>query len=312
LIGQDRAATLAGAPDDQLFHTLSESLMKIAFLGLGAMGSRMAANLAKAGFDLTVWNRSGVSSQELLALGAHVAATPRQAAEQSDIVFSMVTDDDAARAVWLDPNNGAALGLKSGAIAVESSTVTPAWALELGSALETRSVSVLDAPVAGSRPQAEAGQLIFMIGGDADTLERVRPALAILASSCIHVGGVGQGAVLKLAVNALFAAQLQSVAELLGFLSHNGFAAEQAAELLGRFPIVAPPIAAAARMMASKSTAALFTIDLIEKDLGYILRTAADSGAELPGAEAAHAIFRKAQAKGFGQSNVSGLAALFA
>lgn len=148
--------------------------------------------------------------------------------------------------------------------------------------------------------------------GDAAAFAQVEPVLAPLAARVIHVGGPGRGAVLKLAVNRLFAAQLQSVAELLGFLSRNGFAPERAAELLGSFSIVAAPIAGAARMMATRSDAPLFTIDLIEKDLGYILDAAKASGADLPGAESARAAFRRAQTLGLGGSNVSGLAAVFA
>jgi 3-hydroxyisobutyrate dehydrogenase len=202
--------------------------------------------------------------------------------------------------------------MKPGAIAIKCSTVTPAWIRELGFAVAAKGVAVLDAPVAGSRPQAEAGQLVFMVGGNDDAYAKAEPVLAPLAAKVMHVGKLGQGAVLKLAVNTLFAAQLESVAELLGFLSRNGFAAEQAAELLGAFPIVAPPIAGAAKMMAAKNTMPLFTIDLIEKDLGYIIDTARASGAELPGAESARAAFRKAQGQGLGRFNVSGLAAVFA
>jgi 3-hydroxyisobutyrate dehydrogenase-like beta-hydroxyacid dehydrogenase len=284
----------------------------IAFLGLGAMGSRMAANLIKAGHAVTVWNRDPAKAAALAQTGAAMAGTPKAAAEGADIVLSMVTDDAAARTVWLDAGTGALAGMKPGAVAVECSTVTPAWIRELGTALAGKGLSLLDAPVAGSRPQAEAGQLVFMVGGDAAAFARAEPALAPLAARVMHVGGLGQGAVLKLAVNTLFAAQLESVAELLGFLSRNGFQPEQAAELLGAFPIVAPPIAGAAKMMAAKNATPLFTIDLIEKDLGYIIDTAKASGADLPGAESARAAFRRAQGKGLGQSNVSGLAAVFA
>jgi 3-hydroxyisobutyrate dehydrogenase len=287
-------------------------MTRIAFLGLGAMGSRMAANLAKAGHDVTVWNRDTAKAESFCKQSASMAGTPKAAATGADIVFSMVTDDTAARTIWLDHETGALAGMKRGAIAIESSTVTPAWIHELGAALAAKGVSLLDAPVAGSRPQAEAGQLVFMVGGDAAAFARAEPVLGPLAAKMMHVGALGQGAVLKLAVNTLFAAQLESVAELLGFLSRNGFAAEQAAELLGAFPIVAPPIAGAARMMATKNTTPLFTIDLIEKDLGYIVETAKASGADLPGAEASRAAFQRAQAKGLGQSNVSGLAAVFA
>jgi 3-hydroxyisobutyrate dehydrogenase-like beta-hydroxyacid dehydrogenase len=286
--------------------------LKIAFLGLGAMGSRMAANLVKAGHAVTVWNRDLAKAQAFCQHGGALAGTPKAAADGADIVISMVTDDAAARHVWLDAGSGALAGMKPGAVAIECSTVTPAWIRALGAAVAGKGVSLLDAPVAGSRPQAEAGQLVFMVGGETAAFARAEPALAPLAAKVMHVGALGQGAVLKLAVNTLFAAQLESVAELLGFLSRNGFEAQQAAELLGAFPIVAPPVAGAARMMATKSTAPLFTIDLIEKDLGYILDTAKASGADLPGAASARAAFQRAQGRGLGQANVSGLAAVFA
>jgi 3-hydroxyisobutyrate dehydrogenase-like beta-hydroxyacid dehydrogenase len=286
--------------------------MKIAFLGLGAMGGRMAARLLGAGHELSVWNRSAAAADALAAAGARRAATPREAVQGAQVVFSMVTDDTAARGVWLDAATGAAGGLAAGAIAVESSTVTPGWVRALDAAVAARGASLLDAPVAGSRPQAEAGQLVFMVGGAAEALDRAQEALAPLAARVVHVGATGQGAVLKLAVNALFAAQLGSVAELLGFLARNGFEATQAAELLGGFPIVAPPVAGAARMMAARSTAPLFAIDLIEKDLGYLIEAGAASGAALPGAMATRAALRRAQDAGLGGANVSGLAALYA
>jgi 3-hydroxyisobutyrate dehydrogenase len=287
-------------------------MAKIAFLGLGAMGSRMAANLLKAHQTVTVWNRDPSKAEALGRAGAAISASPKAAAAGADIVISMVMDDASARSIWLDPATGAIHSLSRSSIAIECSTVTPAWITELGQAVCARGAQLLDAPVAGSRPQAEAGQLIFMVGGSPTALEAARPALAPLAATILHVGPLGQGAVLKLAVNALFAAQLQSIAELLGFLAHNGFEVKAAAALLGQFPIVAPPIAVAASMMAAQNIAPLFTIDLIEKDLGYILETARLSGAALPGATGTRAIFQTAQAKGLGQANVSGLAALFA
>jgi 3-hydroxyisobutyrate dehydrogenase len=283
----------------------------IAVLGLGAMGSRMAARLVAAGFSVRVWNRDAAKAAPLVSAGAMLAATPQAAAADADIILSMVTDDASARMVWCDPGTGAINGLKPGAVAIECSTVTPGWIAELNEAVAARGASLLDAPVAGSRPQAEAGQLIFMVGGSQEVLDGVRPVLTPLAAQVLHVGGIGQGAVLKLAVNALFAVQLASVAELLGFLGRNGFAAEAAAGLMGQFPIVAPPIAGAARMMAAGSTAPLFTIDLIEKDLGYILSTAQATNAGLPAADSAWSAFRKAQAAGLGHANISALVAIY-
>lgn len=289
-----------------------QTMQHIAFLGLGAMGGRMAAHLVKAGYAVTVWNRDPAKAAPLQQSGAALAATPRDAAQGADIVISMLTDDTAARNVWMDTQTGAAAGLQPGAVAIECSTVTQGWVRQLADEVLRRSAQLLDAPVVGSRPQADAAQLIFMVGGDGPTLAQVRPVLSTLAAKVLHVGDVGQGAVLKLAVNALFAAQLHSVAELLGFLARNGFAADRAAALLAECPIVAAPIAGAARMMAAGNTAPLFTIDLIEKDLCYLLDTAQASGAELPGATAAHTAFQRAQQLGMGGSHVSGVAAVFA
>lgn len=286
-------------------------MTKIAFLGLGAMGARMATRLVEARFEVAVWNRDAGKADALVAAGARRAASPAEAARAADIVVSMVTDDVAAEAVWLAPGTGAVAALRPGVVAIECSTVSPNWIARLAAAVAARGAAFLDAPVAGSLPQAETGKLVFMVGGEADVLERARPVLAPLAVDVIHAGGIGQGAVLKLAVNGYFAAQLASLAELLGFLARNGFDAIEAADLLGKFPIVAPPLAGAAKMMAAGNTTPLFTIDLIEKDLGYILDTAKASGSELPGAASAQGAFQRAQARGLGQSNVSGLAKVF-
>lgn len=287
-------------------------MQSIAFLGLGAMGARMVTHLLKAGCRVTVWNRDPAKAAPLQQLGAVLAATPRAAAQAAAVVISMVTDDAAARSVWLDPHSGAVAGLLPDTVAVECSTVTPAWVRELAQSVQSCGAHLLDAPVIGSRPQAESAQLVFAVGGRDHAFAQVLPVLSTMGAKVLHVGDVGQGATLKLAANALLAAQLQSVAELLGFLARNGFTHEQAAHLLGELPVVAAPIAGAARMMAARDTAPMFTIDLMVKDLGYLQDTASASGAVLPGAGVARAAFLQAQLLGLGPSNVSGLAAVFA
>ncbi len=286
-------------------------MAKIAFLGMGAMGSRMAANLLKAGHTVNIWNRDRTKAEALVAHGARVADTPRAAASGAEYIFSMVTDDEAARHVWLDAKTGALIGMEAGAIAIECSTVTPAWVLELEQAVLATGGQLVDAPVAGSRPQAEAGQLLFMVGGSQESVDRLSPFLSLLGENVLHVGKAGQGAILKLAVNAFFASQLASMAELLGFLARNGFSLDAAADYMGKFPIVSAPLAGAAKMMAAGNTTPMFTIDLIEKDLGYVLDTAAKSKALLPNAQQARAQFQQAQAKGLGAVNISGLASVF-
>lgn len=287
-------------------------MTKIAFLGLGAMGSRMAARLLAAGHSLTIWNRSPAAMAPLAQAGAMRAASPREAAMGAEFVISMVRDDAAARQVWLDAKEGAIQGLGKGAIAIEASTVTPGWIDELGVAITQSGGALLDAPVAGSRPQAEAGQLIFMVGGEKPALEKAQPMLLAMGGAIHHVGRLGQGAVLKLAVNAYFAAQLASMAELLGFLGKSGLPAPEAAAMLAGFPVVSPALAGAAKMMAAGETSPLFTIDLIEKDLGYALDAAKNVGADLANARATRDAFAAAQAAGLGSRNVTGLAAIYA
>ncbi|MDH4441549.1 MAG: NAD(P)-dependent oxidoreductase [Rhizobium sp.] len=271
----------------------------------------MAVNLINTGHSVTVWNRDGKKAVALRDLGAHVATTPREAALHADFVLTVLTDDLATRAVWTDPASGALNGLKAGATAIECSTTTPVWALELGRLVNAKGAQFLDAPMSGSRPQAEGRQLVFMVGGPLACFDAARPLLECMAAKVMHVGPQGSGALLKLSINALFAAQLASIAEVLGFLSRNGFTVTRAAELIGQFPIVAPPIAGAARMMAAGDNAPLFTIDLMSKDLAYLLETATTSLAAVPSAEMTLAAFQMAQKQGLGGANITAMAALY-
>jgi 3-hydroxyisobutyrate dehydrogenase len=163
-------------------------MSKIAFLGLGAMGSRMAPHLIKAGHDVAVWNRSPAPVAAAVAHGARSPATPREAAEGAEIVFSMLTDDDASKAVWMTADTGALAGLGKDAIAIEASTVSPEWLTSLAAAVETHGATLLDAPVVGSLPQAEAAQLVLLAGGAQETFLKAKPVLGCIASVVHHVG----------------------------------------------------------------------------------------------------------------------------
>jgi 3-hydroxyisobutyrate dehydrogenase-like beta-hydroxyacid dehydrogenase len=249
-------------------------MSRIAFLGLGAMGRRMAARLL-ADHDVVVWNRSPEPAAALAAAGAERAETPREAATGADLVITMLTDDDAARAVWLQPEHGALGGMAPGAVALESSTVTPDWVAELGAAAAAAGVRLLDAPVAGSTPQAEAGALAYLVGGDAETLAEVRPVLDAMGRVVVHAGGPGRGAVLKLMVNALFATQVAVVAELLQLAERHGLPAAEAAELLGPLPVTSPAAKGAAALMVAGDHASRFPVRLVAKDLRYAVAAGA-------------------------------------
>ena len=139
-------------------------MSKVAFLGLGAMGSRMAANLLKAGHELTVWNRVPEAANNLVASGAKTAVTPRGAAENNEFVMSMVSNDEASQQVWLDGPDGALAGMQDGTVAIQSSTLSPVWIRQLAGSMCKSGVKLLDAMVSGSTPQAESAQLYSWSG----------------------------------------------------------------------------------------------------------------------------------------------------
>jgi 3-hydroxyisobutyrate dehydrogenase len=290
--------------------TTPAPLHSIAVLGLGAMGSRIAHRLLAAGHTVTVWNRSPNAATPLRAHGAQLAPTPRDAAVNADIVLASLTDDNASREVWLAPDTGAAHGLSPTSVALELSTLTPAWVIKLANAVHDRGAHFLDAPVVGSRPQAEAGQLAFLVGGPASAVARVSSVLAPLAAAVHHVGTTGDGTKLKLAVNALFAVQVAAYAELTGWLLRDGVSAD-ALSIMGTLPVMSPALSGAAMQIAKAAYPPLFPVALVEKDLRYLVQSADARGSAVPVATAARAQFAVAVTKGMGGDNIAGVAQLY-
>lgn len=284
-------------------------MSNIAFLGLGAMGVRMARRLIDAGHTLVVYNRTAARAAPLTEVGATVADTPAEAVADADVVITMLTDDAAARSVWLDPTHGIITRIRPSAVALECSTVTPAWIQTLAEAIGGQ--SLLDAPVAGSRPQAEAGQLIFLVGGEAETLERARSLVEVMGSAIHHIGPTGAGAWMKLAVNSLFGVQVAVVAELLGMLKKAGLTPERSMEVLGALPVTSPAVMGVGGLMVAGRHAPLFPIDLVEKDFGYAIDAARSVDSRLPTVEATRQSYIDAQAAGHGGDNLSGVSKLF-
>lgn len=283
----------------------------ITILGLGAMGARMAASLLKAGNKVTVWNRSADKAEPLVALGAQAAATPREAVANADLVISMVRDEEASRRVWLDDRDGALAAMRTDAIAIESSTLTPEWVRLLASKAAQRGVAFLDAPVAGSRPQAEAAQLIYLVGGDADVLQRAEPVLRSMGGAVHHAGPVGSGAVVKLMVNALFGIQVAAVAELLGMAQRSGIDASKALDILGSTPVASPAAKLAGQGMLARNFAPMFPVELVEKDFGYAIDAASDVHTVMPVTQSTLAVLRHALAQGLGDKNLTAVAQLY-
>lgn len=286
-------------------------MSNVTFLGLGAMGQRMAARLLSAGHHVTVWNRSPAPVQALIDQGATMARTPREAAKGAEFVISMVTDDDAARSIWTDATTGALAGMGSQAMAIEASTVTPAWIAELALAAKAKGIAFIDAPVAGSRPQAEAGQLIFMVGGEAAEIERARPLLLAMGSAIHAVGPVGHGARLKLAVNTLFATQVVAMAEQLRALAAGGVDTTLALNALKAMPVLSPAAIGAGTGMLANTFAPMFPVDLVRKDMGYAEATAQANGLSLPLVTAVAERLNAAHAAGLGAENLTAVFKLY-
>ncbi|MEQ9322479.1 MAG: NAD(P)-dependent oxidoreductase [Polyangiaceae bacterium] len=282
------------------------SKLKITQLGLGAMGRRMARRLLDAGHAVTVYNRTRAATEPLVAAGARGTEEPREAVDGAHVVVACVRDDEAARSVWLDEARGAARGLGRDTIVIESSTLTPACARELGAAIGAE--RFLEAPVVGSRPQAEAGQLVHLVGGQAATVERAREVLSALGARVHHVGAIGQAATMKLVVNSLFGIQIAALAETLGLAERSGIAVASALEVLGALPITSPAMAAIGSAITREAWAPLFPIELVAKDFGYALAAAEAVGAKVPTVDAVAAVYEAAAAEGLAQENIHAVA----
>ncbi|HVU37526.1 MAG TPA: NAD(P)-dependent oxidoreductase, partial [Opitutales bacterium] len=240
---------------------------------------------------------------------AKAAATPREAAKGAGVILSMLADDHAARAVWLG-EDGALAGAKKGAVLVECSTITPEWVKELGEAAEKKGCKLLDAPVTGTKPHAAAGELTFLVGGDAAAIEKARPALAVMSKAIVHVGPSGSGALIKLLNNFLCAVQAAAFAEALVVIENAGLDRAKALDLLTNGTPGSPLVKAMAARMTARDYTPQFSMKLMAKDLVYAGQTGWKHGVDLATAARALEIFQKAIAEGHGEEDFSSVVEL--
>jgi len=279
---------------------------RIALLGLGIMGGGMARRLLGAGFPLAVYNRSPEKAAALVADGARLAASPREAAAGADIVVSMVADDAASRSMWLGAE-GALAGLARGTVAVECSTLTVAWVRELAWEVAERGGEFVDAPVTGSKDAAASGALNFLVGGGAAALEKIRPALTVMGRSVTHLGPTGSGAMVKLVNNFVAGVQVAAFAEALTWLERSGVARDPAVAFLLEGAVASPITKVVAARMLAGDFSPHFLLRLMTKDLGYALDEAGHQGVALATAEAALGRFRAAIAAGLGDKDMAAI-----
>jgi 3-hydroxyisobutyrate dehydrogenase len=276
----------------------------VAVLGLGTMGAGMANNLLKGGFKVSVYNRTAEKAKPLVEAGARFANTPARATEGAEVIISMLADDVASRDTWLG-KDGALAAAVSGSILVESSTVSPEWIEELANAAAGQGVEVIDAPVTGSRMQAEAGQLTFLVGGSDALLARVTPVLKAMSKEIVHLGPIGSGAKMKLINNFLCGVQVASLAEGLAWIERSGLDVEKSLNVLKRGAPGSPLLSAICARMTDHDYSVNFLLKLMAKDLRYAEMEASRCDVDLKTAIAARGLFEAAMQSGFGDKDMA-------
>jgi 3-hydroxyisobutyrate dehydrogenase-like beta-hydroxyacid dehydrogenase len=262
----------------------------IGFIGLGLMGKPMARNLLKAGFPVTVWNRTKSKADDLVAEGAKLAADPREVAAAADVLITIVSDPAALEEV-LFGKDGALEGLRRGSILVDSSTVSPDTARRVAKACAERGVDFLDAPVTGGTWGAQKGELVFMIGGKGEVLERVRPVLEAMGKKFLLLGPNGAGQTVKLGMNLLLALQVDAFAEALALVTAAGVPADRLMEVLQSSMARSGVLDVKAPMMVKGEFPASFPLRLMHKDVRLALELAREHGVTLPAGAAAYATY---------------------
>jgi 3-hydroxyisobutyrate dehydrogenase len=257
-------------------------MAQVGFIGLGRMGHGMAGRYLDAGFTVAVWNRSKSKAEDLIARGAHWAASPAEAADGADAVVTMVADDEASRSVWLG-ENGAAAKMKAGSLAIECSTVSHQHALDMARELRGRGLIYIDCPVTGLPQAAAAGKLTLLVGADAADLERARPYLAPIGDTIRHFGAVGTGTVYKLINNLMGAVQIASLAEGIAMAEQAGLDMNLVAEAMATGAVASPQVIRHSRRMVARDfSGASFTASLRHKDAAYAVKLAETLLADAP------------------------------
>lgn len=283
---------------------------RIGFIGLGIMGRPMACNLVRAGFPVTVWNRSRPGMDAVTAAGAVAAADPRAVADVSDILLTMVTDSPDVEAVLLG-ERGAAEGLRSGAVVIDMSTISPRVTRAIAARLAQRGVAMLDAPVSGGEAGAVAGTLSIMIGGEAAVVERCRPIFAALGRTIVHVGPIGAGQTVKLCNQVAGAIHLLAMSECLVLAQKAGVDPAKMLEAVSAGAAGSWMLSHLAPRVLDRDFAPGFMVHLQQKDLRLALALAEEVGQPLPGTALVQQLLHALEAAGAGNDGTQALVRVF-
>jgi 3-hydroxyisobutyrate dehydrogenase-like beta-hydroxyacid dehydrogenase len=267
--------------------------MRVAFLGLGIMGRSMAANLVKAGHEVSVWNRSPGKDVE----GARSAASPAEAAEGAEVVWMCVSDTEAVEDVLFGPT-GVEKVLNTGVIIADSSTISPSATLRFAERVKVRGVSWVDAPMTGSKIAAESGSLIFMVGADDASLARLQPLFQAMGKQVFHMGETGKGQATKLAMNLQIALIYEGFAEALTLAAKLGVDIEKLLPLIQASMVRSGVVEYKAPFILKRDFSPNFPLRLMLKDIRLALDAARESRVRLPGLEAVEEVYDVAAEEG--------------
>lgn len=281
--------------------------MKIAFIGLGIMGSRMAANLQNTGHtDLTVYNRTADKAAALVSSGATLADSPAAAVEGADVVFTVLAHPPAVEETALG-EGGFLDAMQDGALWVDCSTVNPSFTRRMATEAEKRGVHFMDAPIAGSKEAAANAQVTLLVGGSESDLETARPLLDAMSSRVVHVGDVGMGISFKVVLNYLLAASLASFSEAATLAQALGLPKAMVFEALTNTPVVPAYMAGKRAMMEAEDYETHFPLRWLVKDLQMALTAAYENGVSMPVAGVTKEVFQLAVRDGFGDEDISAI-----
>jgi 3-hydroxyisobutyrate dehydrogenase-like beta-hydroxyacid dehydrogenase len=292
--------------DDPRGTRATAARTRIGFIGLGAMGSRIAGRLLDAGHPVSATNRTAAKARPLIGRGLVWLGTARDVAASTDVVLSMVTDDEALETITSGPD-GLLAGLGAGQVYVDMSTVSPQASRRLAERVRALGAHMLDAPVSGSIPQVESGTLAIMVGGEQQAFAAVEPLLRELGRTVTYVGANGQGLVLKLAINISLAVQTLAFSEGLLLAERAGVDPDVAAEVMSTSSVGSPMLKARTPLLLHLPDHAWFDVELMQKDIRLARQTAADLETPLPSATVADHVLTEARDLGYGHRDLAAL-----
>ncbi|HUX12258.1 MAG TPA: NAD(P)-dependent oxidoreductase [Spirochaetia bacterium] len=284
--------------------------MKVGFIGLGIMGSRMAANVIRNGHELSVFNRTRERCLPLIALGAKAADTAADAAREVPVVITMLADPDAVREAAAGAT-GFLTAMRKNAIWIDCSTVNPEFTRQMAAEANSHGVRFVDAPVAGSKGPAERGELTVLVGGSEKNVQEVRPLLDSIGKKVIHVGDNGMGTSMKMVINLMLANAMASYGEALALGKALGIPADRTADALVGGPVCAPFLAAKRPKVENGDYDAEFPLRLMRKDLHLAALEAFEHGISLPVTNAVKELYGMAVQRGWSDEDFAAVCKVF-